>query len=370
VSIISVKRLGFLATGSELTTGEILNTNGQKMAQTLLEYGVEIGEHLVVDDREENIFIALDYLFQRHDAIIVSGGLGPTSDDRTRFAISRYVGEELLFIEASWQRIVDRLSKRNIPIPENNRQQALFPKTAVIFPNINGTADGCYLSFQGKLIFMLPGPPRECLPMFKEFVLPTLETNLFYSTKRLYRWRLMGVSESAIAEELEVIGNPYKLEFAYRAAYPYIEVKLFIENNLELQSILSAVTAVVQPYLVTTQNASASALLKEKLAQSNICLSFCDFASKGIIAAELSTPETWRNIKATDSLTEEYAVSIRGLEEYWQNKASATSTMIHVELRHKGQQIEASRQIYLRGSETMEYAIEFTSNEILKAWFA
>ncbi|MDF2691513.1 MAG: hicd [Gammaproteobacteria bacterium] len=208
MSITTAKRIGFLATGSELTTGEILNTNVQAMAQTLLEQGTEIGEHVIVDDREANILSGLEYLFRQHDAVIVSGGLGPTSDDRTRFAISRFCNQALEFNEASWQRIVDRLSKRNIPIPENNRQQALFPHHATIFPNLNGTADGCFITCHNKLIFMLPGPPRECLPLFDQYVMPILKSHEFFSHRKLYRWKLMGASESAIAEQLEEIGKP------------------------------------------------------------------------------------------------------------------------------------------------------------------
>lgn len=369
VSIITVKRIGFLATGSEITTGEILNTNGQKMAQSLLEQGAQIGEHVVVDDREANILSALEFLFRSHDAVIVSGGLGPTSDDRTRFAISRHVAETLKFNEASWQRIVDRLSKRNIPIPENNRQQALFPESAIIFPNPNGTADGCYLAFQDKLIFMLPGPPRECLPMFTEHVMPVLQTNGFFSNRKLYRWRLMGVSESAIAEELEVIGQPFELEFAYRAAYPYIDIKLMLENNEQRDVILSSVIAVVQPYLVTTENAAVSTLLQIKLAASSHKITLCDHASKGFIASSLITPENHHNIQLAATGTEEYCVMINGLEEYWQKPSNAVTTEIKLELIHKGAIQKSTRIIYLRGKETLEYALEYVCHEIIKAWF-
>jgi len=369
VNIIHAKRVGFLATGSEITSGEILNTNSQKMAQILLEHGVEIGEHVVVDDQEDNIAIGLNFLFQHHDAVIISGGLGPTSDDRTRFAISQFAKQELIFVEASWQRIVDRLSKRNIPIPENNRQQAWFPQNAVVFPNVNGTADGCYLPCQDKLLFMLPGPPRECLPLFKEYVLPILETHQFYTTRKLYRWRLMGVSESAIAQELEIVGMPYHLEFAYRAAYPYIDIKLMLDNTFQLETIISAITAVVQPYLITIENAAISEILKAKIAESNIHLSICDKASKGLIPAQLSTAYTWQKIGKVEDIVEDYCVLISGLESYWQPETTATSTEIHLELRHNGIVNKSSRTIYLRGQETMEYALEYTCHEIYKAWF-
>ncbi|MDO8954256.1 MAG: competence/damage-inducible protein A [Gammaproteobacteria bacterium] len=370
MNITTVKRVGFLATGSELTTGEILNTNVQFMAQSLLEHGVEIGEHVLVDDRENNIISALDYLLTNHDAVIISGGLGPTSDDRTRFALSRFVDQELVFHTPSWQRIVERLTKRNIPIPENNRQQALFPESATVFPNLFGTADGCYLPFGNKHIFMLPGPPRECLPLFTECVLPILDTHQFYTNRSLYRWRLMGVSESAIAEELEAIGKPFNLEFAYRAAYPYTDIKLMLEHNAELDNIISLINSALQPYLITTGNAPISSVLKARLDQSTIVLTIVDNASNGLIMAGLMSPGTRLNLTAANQASDQHCLIINGLKEYWDTATQANTTEIHVELIHAGISTKSSRQIYLRGQETMDYAIEFTCHEIMKAWFA
>ncbi|MDF2529692.1 MAG: hicd [Gammaproteobacteria bacterium] len=369
MSIITVKRIGFLATGSELTTGEILNTNVQAMAQALLEHGAEIGEHVIVDDRESNILSGLEYLFKQHDAVIVSGGLGPTSDDRTRFAISSFCKQALDFNEASWQRIVERLSKRNIPIPENNRQQALFPTNATVFPNINGTADGCFISCHNKLIFMLPGPPRECLPLFDQYVMPILEKHNFFSPRKLYRWRLMGASESAIAEQLEEIGKPFNLEFAYRAAYPYVDIKLMLEQNEQLPEILAAINTVVAPYLVTTTNSPISSILQASLHNFDGQIGFLDLASKGQILSRLLSPSTHSKIMSVDKPCHNHCVVITGLEQYWYPKPSDTSTVIELELIHNGKSNKASKQIYLRGSETMDYAMEFTCFEIYRNWF-
>jgi nicotinamide-nucleotide amidase len=136
-----INSVSFLATGSEIVSGEILNTNGQQMAQLLQSRGVSLGKHVVVDDDENNLTDALNYLFKSHKAVIITGGLGPTSDDRTRFVVSDFLGEDLEFHAPTWEWIEERFSLRNIPVTENNRQQALFPKSAKVLPNPLGSGD-------------------------------------------------------------------------------------------------------------------------------------------------------------------------------------------------------------------------------------
>lgn len=367
---IPAKRIGFLATGSELTSGEILNTNAQTIAQQLQTLGAEIGEHMLVDDTQSNIESALQYLLSRHDAVIITGGLGPTSDDLTRFALSQVIGKPLIFCESSWQRIVERLSKRNIPIPENNRQQAQFPEGATVLPNQNGTADGCYATFQNKHLFMLPGPPRECLPIFNEQVLPVLLQHQFSSNKRLHRWRLMGISESAIAEQLELFGKPYDLQFAYRAAYPYIDIKLMLETDTNYQAIVAGIGKIVAAYLVTTLNTPMSVQVQQALSKFPHGLTICDQATNGAIAARLISPQNHEKVKLSAAPCEQYCVEVKGLSEYWQPQPDSHSTSLQLTLHHDGQQQHFTYPIYLRGQETLDYAVEVVAHKIYQSWLS
>lgn len=365
------KRVGFLATGSELITGEILNTNGQKMAQHCQDLGIEIGEHIIVDDGLENIEAALRFLLERHDAIITSGGLGPTSDDITRNAVARVLNLELEYHEPSWASIVERLSKRNIPIPESNRQQAYFPAGSQVYPNENGTADACGIQHKDQWIFLLPGPPRECIPIFEHKVLPTLREQGFATGKRLYRWRLMGVSEAGMAETLEAAFGPNEVTFAYRASYPYLDIKLTLSENDDINRVTEAVYQIVKPHLVTTENSNISTLLKHALLNFPGQLSIYDQATKEALASELTTPgnhDKLHFVSDINELSDEQAVIISGLEAYWNPKPEQYSTFITVELIHKGQSEKFKQEIYLRGSESMAYAIEFASHCIYQKW--
>jgi nicotinamide-nucleotide amidase len=301
--------------------------------------------------------------------VILTGGLGPTSDDLTRFALSHVINQPLVFYSPSWKRIVERLEKRNLPIPENNRQQALFPQSAKVLINQMGTADGCMVEFQGKLIFMLPGPPRECIPLFQKEVLPHLLNEAFGSQKRLHRWRLMGVSESAIAEKLEVLAKSLDLEFAYRAAYPYIDVKLMLEQNAAYPNIIEEVGKIVAPYFVTNEDKPISLILKEALLGFKDIITLCDFATKGALMSALSNPHTQERLQTDTTLCRDYCVLIEGLQDYWQPKEDSVMTNLTVTLHHDGETFSFQTDIFLRGTETLDFAVEFTCHKIYKHWF-
>lgn len=245
-------RIALLATGNEITEGDILNTDGQLIAQALAANGFAIGLHVVAPDNDEDIKNSLEFLLKSHQAVIITGGLGPTSDDRTRNALSAVTHQELQFDDFSWQCICERVQKRlgREPHP-SNRQQALFPRGAHIIANPNGTAAGCWMSFQKKMIFMLPGPPRECLQMFQEIVLPLLLKQEIQNKKRKYSWRLKNAVESDIAAQIDEAVKNYAVQTGYRAESPYLEVKIYAEQNAELDQLIIVIKKIIEPYLAT-----------------------------------------------------------------------------------------------------------------------
>lgn len=360
----AVKRLGFLATGSEITTGEIVNTNSKVMAEHLQEHGVHVGEHLACDDYCDNIEASLQFLLKRHEAIIITGGLGPTSDDCTRDVVAKFAGQKLVFNDKAWQKIVNRLAKRNLPVPENNKQQAFFPAKANILDNENGTAAGCHLYIGETLVFLLPGPPRECLPMFQDYVLPLLLKKGFGTHRRLFRWRLIGISESRIAELLEPIAQKHHLDFAYRAHYPFVDIKLFLDPNTKAHTkILLEIESLVRPYFVTHLNQAMSQQLQEHLQQHPLKIYLDDQATQGAFKQALLTPHTLpcfvgKNVKA------DLEIYLSGLDDYWHANDS-TMLSFTLDLRQGHHHETFTSSALLRGRETLDYVIEFCSWKIL-----
>jgi nicotinamide-nucleotide amidase len=245
-------RIGLLATGNELAEGDILNTNGQAIAQTLINQHLPVGSHVISSDVDYDIEEALRFLLQSHSHIIITGGLGPTSDDRTRYALSNVIGKELILDDATWQYIGERLTQRGFAIHPANRQQALFPQGAQILPNKNGTAAGCRVQHNDKIIYMLPGPPLECLTIFEEFVLPGLIATQTSSKKIKLSWRVSGVIESEIAAQVDAAMQPYPVVTGYRMVKPYLDVKIYCEQHAKFDEMLDVINKLLEPYLVTT----------------------------------------------------------------------------------------------------------------------
>ena len=352
-----IKRIALLATGTEITQGEILNTDAQKVASILTDLGMVIGEHLVVDDNEEHLIKGFNMLFLQHDALISFGGLGPTSDDRTRFVIAKMLGEPLVLDDLSWQRIVDRFGQYNIPLTENNKQQSYFPKNATIFKNKRGSADGFCVAHQGKYIFALPGPPIECLPMFHDHVIDMLTDNNFTTGKTVKRWRLSGISESAIAERAETIAEKYGLTMGYRASVPYIDVKVLLSASKEDKQAADEIESLVSPYLLSHDHALQSDKLKAWVVDNHRKLILCDRATKGHLSAKLLTPKTLPFIDFVDKMPAdvENGYLIEGLKAYWDRQDALDTEIVVTKNQPDAESLR--RRLFIRAN-TIEVAVE------------
>ncbi|MBU3156280.1 competence/damage-inducible protein A [Clostridium estertheticum] len=193
-----------LAVGTEILLGDIVNTNAQYIAKRLADLGIAVYHQSVVGDNPERLLEAYRLAFSRADLVITTGGLGPTKDDLTKEVAFEYFGKESVVHEPSLKVIEDYFKKSNRVMVESNKKQAYFPVDAVILPNNNGTAPGCIIEENKKIVALLPGPPFEMKPMFEESVVPYLkkfEQGVLVS-KVL---RVIGVGESSAAEMIEDI---------------------------------------------------------------------------------------------------------------------------------------------------------------------
>lgn len=196
-----------IAIGTELLLGDIVNTNAQFLAKELATLGIGVYRQTVVGDNEERVLSAFKSAFEYCDIIITTGGLGPTQDDLTKETASKYFNKELELHEESYDFLIKYFEKNGKKLSENNKKQAYFPKDAIVLKNKNGTAPGCIIKGDNnKAIVVLPGPPREMKPMFKESVLPYLSklTDEILVSKVL---RVCGVGESYMEELVKDLIN-------------------------------------------------------------------------------------------------------------------------------------------------------------------
>ncbi len=369
-------KIALLATGDEIVNGDILNTNSQTTAQKLTENGFVVGMHASAGDHDAEIIAAMHFLLQHHQALIITGGLGPTSDDRTRFCLSDAVNKPLEFNAESWQRIQNRFKELSYgEIPASNKQQCLFPQGATVYPNYRGTADACKVEYQGKIIYMLPGPPHECLKILDDNVIPDLQQQqqIKPSNRIFLKWRLFGIGEGSIAEELDALMQDYDCETGYRAAFPFIEFKLNIAHGEDVEHIRTLVEDVIAPYLICTAKHTASELFCQALTQQDTTIVITDEATGGLLATSLLTPETHSKLLFThhraglpaNADDAEISVHITGLDEFWQSSTNKqTKFQLHWSDKHEQKIIEEA--IPYRNRAVRHYAIELICYHLLE----
>ncbi len=164
-----------IAVGTELLHGDILNSNAQYISQRLATIGVDVHFHTVVGDNPARIKKVFAIAMERADILVVTGGLGPTKDDITKEMLAEELGLSMEYSAESYERMKKRFEEKNRLMTENNLRQNYFPSGAKVLPNFNGTADACMLETNGKIIFLLPGPPKENQPLMEEEVIPHLK---------------------------------------------------------------------------------------------------------------------------------------------------------------------------------------------------
>ncbi len=200
-----------LAVGTELLLGDIVNTNAQFLAQELASLGIGVYYQTVVGDNRERLRGTIDLAFSRCDLVITTGGLGPTEDDLTKETGSDYFGRKLVKDERAYKRLEKFFRNIECKMTENNVKQAYVPEGAKVLYNDNGTAPGIILEENGKILIMLPGPPRETIPMFKDQVRPYLSARQDHTlVSRIFRVAEVGESamETMVRDLIDAQENP------------------------------------------------------------------------------------------------------------------------------------------------------------------
>ena len=265
-------KIVLITIGDEILTGFTLNTNAAWIGQQLLKIGVEVNTQLTISDNKEEIIKYLEYFTsEKYTHIIVTGGLGPTHDDVTPSAFYKYFDAKPVFDEKYWEELKKRFAKRNIKIPEKNRNQAMRPDIGNIIENPKGSARGLYFDHNGIKYFALPGVPAEMKSMMESGIIPIIKedsnSNIFVKTIKT-----IGKGESAIAEEIEHLIKKYKeyVKVAFLPQLGRVDIRLFSEDKIQLDNFVEE----IQIYLAekiygydkdTLEEAVAKLLINNKM---------------------------------------------------------------------------------------------------------
>lgn len=282
-------RIEIVNTGTELMLGQVINTHAAYFGEQLLPLGLRVQRQTCIPDGDP-IAEVLHEAFARADVILITGGLGPTSDDITREILSAMLGMELRLNEAIVENIREKFRKFGREMPEVNRRQAMVPEGAVVLDNPNGTAPGLYFpAIEGRNphLFLLPGPPRELRPMFEDLVRPRLEAWLAdeHGSVPTYRtFRIMGVGESSIAEQLEdSIQALGELELGYCARLGEVDVRVIAGTDI-LDRVEALVRAHFPEQLVSTSAQSIQEVVVQLLKERSQWIATAESCTGGHIA--------------------------------------------------------------------------------------
>jgi len=286
-------RIALLTTGTELLLGDVRDSHLSFIASQLMPFGLRIGEQRTVPDGSA-IHGALEDLFPKADIVFVTGGLGPTTDDVTREIVSEMLGLDLVQDETLMSSIRERLRKRRIPITDRIGRQAQVPSGAVVLPNENGTAPGFYLkqninkAVGSPDLFVLPGPPRELRPMFRESVLPILRSIAPKSafTRRLYRIVGMGESivEKAVGEQVLAIPG---IELGYCARPSEVDLRV-IGDEAAVERADAIITAALGPSIFSSTDEDLETVLVKRLTGRGQTLALAESCTGGLLANRIT----------------------------------------------------------------------------------
>lgn len=240
-----------LAVGTELLLGSIANTDAQMLSRGLSALGLNVYYHTVVGDNPERLREAVEIAKGRADILITTGGLGPTCDDLTKQVVAGAFGKKLVYDEHSAGRIRAYFARMHPtrPMTENNLQQAFLPEGCTIFDNDWGTAPACAFEAEGKHVILLPGPPRECRPLFEQRVVPYLK-HLSEGVILSHTLKIFGKGESEVESqlrsEMDAMINPTLAPYAKEG-----EMELRITAKAATQAQAEALCAPVVERLKT-----------------------------------------------------------------------------------------------------------------------
>ena len=239
-----------LSVGTELLLGHITNTDARDISELLSKIGVNVRYHTVVGDNPQRLLECVEIAKKRADVIITTGGLGPTCDDLTKQILAEAFSLPLVESAAERASLYEYIRGGKEFTP-NNFVQALIPEGAEIFHNLWGTAPGCAFEKDGRIVVMLPGPPNECVPMFRHYAIPYLR-KLSEEQIVSHSVRVFGMGESAVdqifRDEMDRMSNPTMAPYA-KECDCLLQITAKAESEAEAEAMMAPVIAHVKERL-------------------------------------------------------------------------------------------------------------------------
>ncbi|MDR0333369.1 MAG: CinA family nicotinamide mononucleotide deamidase-related protein [Dysgonamonadaceae bacterium] len=286
-------RIEIITIGDEILIGQVVDTNSAWMGRELTQRGFEITAISSVGDETGEIVQAIDIAFECADILLLTGGVGPTNDDITKYTLCEYFDTSLIFDPEVLKNIELIFQHRNIQMNELTRNQAYVPMDCTVIQNKVGTAPILWFENQGKVLISMPGVPFEMKTAMTDEIIPRLQQQ-FQTEKYLRRsFLLSGIPESALALHLADFENklPKGFSLAYLPSFGFIRLRLSVwgeENTDELNKNTEKLNLLIKEWLISRTDKSPELLIGEKLLEKQLNISTAESCTGGNIAHRIT----------------------------------------------------------------------------------
>jgi nicotinamide-nucleotide amidase len=284
-----------LAIGDELIHGALVDTNSRAISRELEAVGVHVVRFTVVGDDPGQLRDALALACSRADLVVATGGIGPTDDDRTREVAAELTGGQLEFHAPSWAAIEGLLRRRNRPVPDSNRRQAMMPRGASVLDNPIGTAPGFRVHIGRAELFSMPGVPREMLQMLRDHVLPFVCALPGRRPVAQHCMRVLGPSEALLGERIAAFmaadRNPI---VGVTASAGLLTLRIvgsastFAAAHAACLETAAALRPLLEGWLVAEGTEDLHELVARRLSASGVSLALAESCTGGMLAARFT----------------------------------------------------------------------------------
>ncbi|MBL7850067.1 MAG: competence/damage-inducible protein A [Cyclobacteriaceae bacterium] len=281
-----------LTIGDEILYGQIVDTNAQWMSVALDEVGIKVIRKTTVGDQEPEILTAFAEAERRADIILITGGLGPTSDDLTKPCLAKYFNCELRIHEEALAEVTEFFKSRGRELTERNRQQAALPVCCTKITNPVGTAPGMWFEKEGKIFVSMPGVPHEMKKMMTERVIPKLREQFTLPVIQHEIIRTVGIGESILAEKIEGWEKtlPGHIKLAYLPNLGEVKLRLTAigssreELKKELSSLKQSLLPIAGEYIYGYGEEPLEKVIGNLLRDRKLTLSIAESCTGGYLS--------------------------------------------------------------------------------------
>lgn len=291
----NLPRIEFLATGNELLDGSIVDTNSQRLAHLLSPFGLSIDRITIVPDRADALTHEFKRLLRSADIVVVSGGLGPTTDDLTLEIAAKAFGKKMIQNKDALKNVTDFLAARGMHrVNASNMKQALIPQTAKVLRNDVGTAPGVGLKIKGTQFYFLPGVPTEFQHLIERYLVPVFDKMKAKKGRHLFIHKVFGVPESELNELLKTIELSPDVELGFRTHFPENHIKFLVEasNRKEAEKKISKTVEILQGklgrLLFSSDHKTFAEAILEDLKKENTKVAIAESCTGGLVSSMLT----------------------------------------------------------------------------------